>query len=137
MAKRDAALMALKCRIPGLRKRGGRAHELAWEGQKQDHAWTLVHGALRKTPEGYQVASHAWLVHEASQMVYDPVVDLLTTQADYRQKFQPLPAAQYTFFEALYFAAHFGHMGPWHGLVSAEEFSKLIYEAIEAKRRIP
>lgn len=135
MTSKDRDVIGLKCRIPRLRKRLGRCYELSYEGLCRDPDWTLVHGALKGAPELGGWVSHAWLLKESDQMIFDPAQDRLFAKYEYQLRHKPKVYAEYNLFEAMCFVAHFKHSGPWHDLASDEEFSKLIYEAVEAKRR--
>lgn len=135
MPQRDHDVLTLKCRVPRLRKRLGRCYELSYEGVIRDSEWTLVHGALKGPPELGGWVAHAWLLRESDKMVFDPAQDKLLPKFEYQLRHKPRVYAEYSLFEAMTFACHFGHPGPWHELLSDAEFARLTAEANEAERR--
>lgn len=128
-------VLALRCRVPKLKKRLGRCYELSYLGVLADDDWTLVHGALKGPESLGGWVSHAWLLRESDQMVFDPAQDILLPKFEYQLKHRQRVDAEYSKFQAMAFAVHFGHYGPWHPLVAQAEIKRLLKEAAHLEQR--
>lgn len=108
-------------RIPRLRTRQGRCHELSYRGQQQaqeaGERWILVQG-LVDLRVGVPMV-HSWLQHE--DLVYDPVVDLLyPTSLSYRKAHNAIECDSLDAEQACKLALETGSTGPWWGHIPAE-----------------
>jgi len=124
--RKSKELLGLSCRIPRLRRRLGRCYELSYLGLLADAEWTLVHGSLRGPESQGGWVGHAWLHRKSDQMIFDPAQDLLLSRFDFQLKHRQKTHCEYSRMQAMLFATHFGHYGPWHSLVSESEFERLM-----------
>lgn len=134
--RKPSGVLALRCRVPRLRKRLGRCYELSCLGVQADDGWTLIHGSLKGPESLGGWVGHAWLHRESDQMIFDPAQDILLPRYEYQLKHRQRVHCEYTKFEAAFFASHFGHYGPWHSLVTEAEFERLMKEATDEEARI-
>lgn len=96
------------------RKRLGECYRLAMMGLL-DHPtdeWLLVHGEARGQ-DGSRLG-HAWLLHQASEICYDPVTDCCTPESDYLRKYETKPIVKYSRKSAAILMNKARHFGPWH-----------------------
>jgi hypothetical protein len=73
--------------------------------------WILVHGAVAIPNTFLGVIGHAWL--ERDDIVYDPVWDIVMTQAEYRTFRRAQCIHRYTLKEAGAMILEHGIYGPW------------------------
>lgn len=74
--------------------------------------WCLVHGEVR-VPNGSPVG-HAWLLHQASEIGYDPDTDRRASESEYLGEDAAKSIVKYARKSASITLINSRHYGPWH-----------------------